>query len=39
MAWVTQGPITVRTVEHIGSSDIGIVTMRRMYREQMAAVC
>jgi 5,5'-dehydrodivanillate O-demethylase len=38
MAWVTQGPITDRTVEHIGKSDIGIVTMRRMYREQMAAV-
>ena len=38
MAWVTQGPITDRTVEHIGKSDIGIVTLRRMYREQMAAV-
>jgi 5,5'-dehydrodivanillate O-demethylase len=38
MCWVTQGPVTDRTVEHIGKSDIGIVTMRRMYREQMAAV-
>jgi 5,5'-dehydrodivanillate O-demethylase len=38
MCWVTQGPITERTVEHIGKSDIGLVTMRRMYREQVAAV-
>jgi len=38
MAWVTQGPVVDRTVEHIGKSDIGVVMLRRMYREQMAAV-
>ena len=38
MAWVTQGPITDRTVEHIGKSDIGVVMLRRMFREQMAKV-
>jgi 5,5'-dehydrodivanillate O-demethylase len=38
MVWVTQGDITDRTAEHIGKSDIGVVTLRRMFREQMALV-
>lgn len=38
MAWVTQGDITDRTAEHIGKSDIGVVMLRRMFREQMALV-
>ncbi|HHC07903.1 MAG TPA: aromatic ring-hydroxylating dioxygenase subunit alpha [Actinobacteria bacterium] len=38
MAWVTQGAITDRSAEHIGKSDIGIVALRRMFREQMALV-
>jgi 5,5'-dehydrodivanillate O-demethylase len=38
MAWATQGPVTDRTVEHLGKSDIGIVMLRRMYREQMQVV-
>ncbi len=38
MAWVTQGDITDRTAEHIGKSDIGIIMLRRMFREQMALV-
>jgi 5,5'-dehydrodivanillate O-demethylase len=38
MAWVSQGDITDRTAEHIGKSDIGVITLRRMFREQMALV-
>ncbi len=38
MAWVTQGDITDRTAEHIGKSDIGVIMLRRMFREQMALV-
>lgn len=38
MAWVTQGPVTDRTSEHIGRSDIGVVMLRRMFRENMARV-
>jgi 5,5'-dehydrodivanillate O-demethylase len=38
MAWVTQGDITDRTAEHIGKSDIGVVMLRRMFREQLALV-
>jgi 5,5'-dehydrodivanillate O-demethylase len=38
MAWVTQGPITDRTVEHLGRSDIGVTMLRRMFKEQMSAV-
>ena len=36
MAWVTQGPITDRTVEHLGRSDIGVTMLRRMFKEQMS---
>lgn len=38
MAWVTQGAVTDRTAEHLGSSDVGVTMMRRMFRENMAAV-
>jgi len=38
MAWVTQGDITDRSAEHIGKSDIGVILLRRMFREQMALV-
>jgi 5,5'-dehydrodivanillate O-demethylase len=38
MAWVTQGPITDRTTEHLGRSDIGVAMLRKMFRQQMAAV-
>lgn len=38
MVWVTQGDITDRTAEHIGKSDIGVIMIRRMFREQMARV-
>ena len=32
MAWVTQGPITDRTVEHLGRSDVGVTMLRRMFK-------
>jgi 5,5'-dehydrodivanillate O-demethylase len=38
MAWITQGPITDRTVEHLGRSDVGVTMLRRMFKEQMSAV-
>jgi 5,5'-dehydrodivanillate O-demethylase len=38
MAWVTQGPITDRTTEHLGRSDIGVAMLRKMFREQIARV-
>jgi 5,5'-dehydrodivanillate O-demethylase len=38
MAWVTQGDITDRSAEHIGKSDIGVVMLRRMFKEQIALV-
>jgi 5,5'-dehydrodivanillate O-demethylase len=38
MAWVTQGPITDRTVEHLGRSDVGVTMLRKMFKENMAAV-
>jgi 5,5'-dehydrodivanillate O-demethylase len=38
MAWVTQGPIADRTVEHLGKSDIGVTMLRRMFKEQLAKV-
>src|SRR5260370_41106026 len=37
MAWVTQGPITDRTVEHLGRSGGGGTMLRRMFKENMAA--
>ena len=38
MAWVTQGPITDRTVEHLGRSDVGVTMLRRMFKAEMAKV-
>jgi 5,5'-dehydrodivanillate O-demethylase oxygenase subunit len=38
MAWVTQGAITDRTAEHLGKSDVGVLMLRRMFREQMVRV-
>lgn len=38
MAWVTQGRVADRTAEHIGRSDVGVTMLRRMFRENMAAV-
>jgi 5,5'-dehydrodivanillate O-demethylase len=38
MAWVTQGRITDRTVEHLGRSDVGVMMLRRMFKSEMAKV-
>lgn len=38
MAWVTQGLVADRTTENITKSDVGIVSLRRMFRESMEAV-
>ncbi|HEY7468246.1 MAG TPA: Rieske 2Fe-2S domain-containing protein [Acidimicrobiia bacterium] len=38
MAWVTQGDVTDRTAEHIGKSDLGVILLRRMFKEQMTLV-
>ena len=37
-AWISQGPITDRTQEHLGRTDIPIVFMRRQFEEQMRIV-
>jgi 5,5'-dehydrodivanillate O-demethylase oxygenase subunit len=34
MAWVTQGAITDRTAEHLGTSDIGVTMLRRMFKRE-----
>jgi 5,5'-dehydrodivanillate O-demethylase len=38
MAWVTQGPVADRTTEHITKSDLGVVAVRRMFRDSIDAV-
>ena len=38
MAWVTQGPVTDRTVEHLGRSDVGVTMLRRMFKAEMTKV-
>lgn len=38
MAWVTQGRIADRTVEHLGSSDRGILLYRKVLREMIRKV-
>jgi 5,5'-dehydrodivanillate O-demethylase oxygenase subunit len=38
MAWVTQGAITDRTVEHLGRSDVGVTMLGRMFTSEMAKV-
>lgn len=34
-AWASQGPITARTQEHLGTSDSGIIMFRRLLKEQI----
>ena len=38
MAWVTQGMIGDRTVEHLGASDRGVLVFRKVLQEQMLAI-
>lgn len=38
MAWETQGPIMDRTEEYLGASDRGVVTLRRLLRDQIDIV-
>ena len=38
MAWVEQGPISPRHLEHLGESDRGIIMFRQMLEEQMRIV-
>jgi len=38
MAWETQGAIADRTREHLGTSDRGVVILRKLYREQIDLV-
>jgi 5,5'-dehydrodivanillate O-demethylase len=37
-AWVTQGRIADRTQEHLGTSDLGVMALRRLFQEQMDLV-
>jgi 5,5'-dehydrodivanillate O-demethylase len=37
-AWVMQGPITDRTTEHLGVTDVGIILFRKMIEEQLKVV-
>ena len=37
-AWISQGPITDRTQEHLGRTDLPIVFLRRQFEEQMRIV-
>jgi 5,5'-dehydrodivanillate O-demethylase len=38
MAWVTQGRIADRTVEHLGSSDRGVILLRKVLDEMISLV-
>ena len=38
MAWETQGPIANRGREHLGEADRGIIMLRKLLEEQIAAV-
>lgn len=38
MAWVSQGAVADRSAEHVGRSDVGIIKLRQLFREQMARV-
>ncbi len=38
MAWVSQGEIADRTAEHITKSDVGVISLRRQFRDQIDAV-
>ena len=37
-AWVIQGPISDRTTEHLGVSDVGLIMYRRLLDQQMRVV-
>ena len=37
-AWVMQGPITDRTTEHLGVTDVGIILFRKMINENLKIV-
>jgi 5,5'-dehydrodivanillate O-demethylase len=38
MAWETQGPVTDRSQEHLGSADKGVVKFRRLISDQIDLV-
>ena len=38
MAWVTQGPITDRTVEHLGRSDATLIARRKVHLRELRAL-
>ena len=38
MAWITQGPISDRTAERLGTSDKGIILFRGLLREQIERI-
>lgn len=38
MAWVSQGPIADRTIEHLGSTDQGLAIYRRVLRREIKKV-
>lgn len=38
MVWVTQGAVADRTTENITKSDVGVLAVRRMFREAIEAV-
>jgi len=38
MAWVSQGPITDRSQEHLGRSDAGVAMLRKLFKENMKKV-
>src|SRR5918992_1891190 len=38
MAWETQGPITDRTTERLGTGDEGVIMLRKLLREQIEIV-
>ena len=37
-AWVMQGPVSDRTTEHLGATDVGIIMFRKMMEEQIKIV-
>ncbi|MCH8199500.1 MAG: hypothetical protein IIA54_05465, partial [Chloroflexi bacterium] len=38
VAWIIQGPVSDRTTERLGVTDVGIIMFRRMLEEQMDVV-
>jgi 5,5'-dehydrodivanillate O-demethylase len=38
MAWETQGGVTDRTQENLGTSDSGVILLRKLLREQIEIV-